>query len=247
MDPPIPENDFDFIGSKNKHKIALGNQGSTQSHGLPILSPSATTIEASPSLIQGKNKVGTIPPSPNTLPASPNESDLSEIFMPNIGQPLGYIATFLPDANKTNLFNIAPNMACQPTNAPIMSDSTTCMTTAAPYGKENQSPNRVSKRLPEKMSMRKALKRLASQQIWQHQVDTMGWNLPLLHEDFAQIDIDRILTIPLSFYQSNDRLIWHHNTNGLYSVKSGFHLANSISEKDQESSSDDYKTWWKFF
>uniref|UniRef100_A0A803NT11 Reverse transcriptase zinc-binding domain-containing protein n=1 Tax=Cannabis sativa TaxID=3483 RepID=A0A803NT11_CANSA len=78
-------------------------------------------------------------------------------------------------------------------------------------------------------------------------LDTMEWNVPRLHEDFAQIDIDRILTIPLSFYQSNDRLIWHHNTNGIYSVKLGFHLASSISEKDQESSSDDYKTWWKYF
>uniref|UniRef100_A0A803PFL5 RNase H type-1 domain-containing protein n=1 Tax=Cannabis sativa TaxID=3483 RepID=A0A803PFL5_CANSA len=78
-------------------------------------------------------------------------------------------------------------------------------------------------------------------------LDTMEWNLPQLHQDFAQIDIDRILTIPLSFYQSTDRLIWHHNTNGFYSVKSSFHLATSISEKDQESSSDDYKTWWKFF
>uniref|UniRef100_A0A803PHZ6 Reverse transcriptase domain-containing protein n=1 Tax=Cannabis sativa TaxID=3483 RepID=A0A803PHZ6_CANSA len=77
--------------------------------------------------------------------------------------------------------------------------------------------------------------------------DTMEWNLPLLHEDFAQIDIDRILTTPLSFYQSTDRLFWHHTTNGLYSVKSGFHLASSISEKHQESSSDDHKSWWKYF
>uniref|UniRef100_A0A803PNX4 RNase H type-1 domain-containing protein n=1 Tax=Cannabis sativa TaxID=3483 RepID=A0A803PNX4_CANSA len=73
----------------------------------------------------------------------------------------------------------------------------------------------------------------------------MEWNLPLLQDNFAQIDIDRIVTIPLSFYQSQDRLIWHHNTTGVYTVKTGFHLANSISEKNRESSSDDFKSWNK--
>uniref|UniRef100_A0A803QFF3 Reverse transcriptase domain-containing protein n=1 Tax=Cannabis sativa TaxID=3483 RepID=A0A803QFF3_CANSA len=73
-------------------------------------------------------------------------------------------------------------------------------------------------------------------------LDTMEWNLDLLHNYFAQIDIDRIVTIPLSFYQSQDRMIWHYNTTGEYSVKSGFHLANSISEKNQESQSDDFKS-----
>ncbi|KAF4378812.1 hypothetical protein F8388_006263 [Cannabis sativa] len=158
-DQPTTGKNSDVTRSKNQHNIAIGIQGSSQSVELPILAPSATTFEASPSLIQGNNKVGTIPPSPTTLSASPNESDLSEMFMPNIGQPLGYIATYPPDANTTNLFNIASNMASQPTYAPIMSDSTICMTTAALYGKENQSPNRVSKRLHENMSMRKALKR----------------------------------------------------------------------------------------
>uniref|UniRef100_A0A803PK25 RNase H type-1 domain-containing protein n=1 Tax=Cannabis sativa TaxID=3483 RepID=A0A803PK25_CANSA len=78
-------------------------------------------------------------------------------------------------------------------------------------------------------------------------LDTMEWNMDLLQDNFAQIDIDHIVTILLSFYQSQDRLIWHHNTSGVYSVKSSFHLANSISEKLQESSSDDFKSWWKFF
>uniref|UniRef100_A0A803NT12 Uncharacterized protein n=1 Tax=Cannabis sativa TaxID=3483 RepID=A0A803NT12_CANSA len=109
-----------------------------------------------------KNKV---PSSPNPLPSSPNESDLSEIFMPNIGPPPGYIATYPPESTNSNIINTASKMASSPVHAPIISDSTICMTTAVAFGKENQSPNRSSKRLPESMSMRKALKRCKGLQL----------------------------------------------------------------------------------
>uniref|UniRef100_A0A803PYN1 Reverse transcriptase domain-containing protein n=1 Tax=Cannabis sativa TaxID=3483 RepID=A0A803PYN1_CANSA len=73
------------------------------------------------------------------------------------------------------------------------------------------------------------------------------WNIELLNSFFQPIDVDKILTIPLSFFASNDRLIWHHSTSGSYNVKSGFHLASSLEDEDACSPSDPNLTWWKFF
>uniref|UniRef100_A0A803P6L1 Reverse transcriptase zinc-binding domain-containing protein n=1 Tax=Cannabis sativa TaxID=3483 RepID=A0A803P6L1_CANSA len=73
------------------------------------------------------------------------------------------------------------------------------------------------------------------------------WNVSLLNSYFQQIDIDRILSIPLSFFADNDRLIWHHSTNGIYNVKSGFHLATSLEEQHASSTSNQHSDWWKYF
>uniref|UniRef100_A0A803QCG6 Reverse transcriptase domain-containing protein n=1 Tax=Cannabis sativa TaxID=3483 RepID=A0A803QCG6_CANSA len=73
------------------------------------------------------------------------------------------------------------------------------------------------------------------------------WNLEMLNSFFQPIDVEKILTIPLSFFASNDRLIWHHSTSGSYNVKSGFHLASSLEEQDACSASDLNLAWWKFF
>ncbi|KAF4384582.1 hypothetical protein F8388_003889 [Cannabis sativa] len=46
----------------------------------------------------------------------------------------------------------------------------------------------------------------------------------------SKINIDRILSIPLSYFAGHDRLVWHHSPNGIYSVKSvrGSGLALSL-------------------
>uniref|UniRef100_A0A803PKU3 Reverse transcriptase zinc-binding domain-containing protein n=1 Tax=Cannabis sativa TaxID=3483 RepID=A0A803PKU3_CANSA len=71
------------------------------------------------------------------------------------------------------------------------------------------------------------------------------WNIPLLNEHFQPIDVDRILSIPLSFFPSNDRYIWHHTTTGQYTVNSGFHLAENLAEGRDSSGSNNHRDWWK--
>uniref|UniRef100_A0A803QMZ3 Reverse transcriptase domain-containing protein n=1 Tax=Cannabis sativa TaxID=3483 RepID=A0A803QMZ3_CANSA len=73
--------------------------------------------------------------------------------------------------------------------------------------------------------------------------DKREWNIQLLNEYFLPIDVDRVVTIPLSFFPSNDRLIWHHTTTGCYTVNSGFHLA----EVRETSGSNNHTNWWKMF
>ncbi|KAM6566924.1 hypothetical protein CsatA_026052 [Cannabis sativa] len=141
MNQPSAGANSDVTPAKNHYTAAFGFQGGSQRVGLPTGTQSATNFEAPSSKVSSITKVGTFVPSSTTLPTSPNESDLTEVFMPNIGQPLGYVATYPPEANTTNLFNIASNFTGQPSHTPIMSDATTTMTTTALYGKENQSPN----------------------------------------------------------------------------------------------------------
>uniref|UniRef100_A0A803PLP7 Reverse transcriptase domain-containing protein n=1 Tax=Cannabis sativa TaxID=3483 RepID=A0A803PLP7_CANSA len=69
--------------------------------------------------------------------------------------------------------------------------------------------------------------------------DEREWNIDLL--------IDKIVSIPLSFFPPANRLVWHHTTSGEYTVKSGFHLAASLDEQQQSSSSDLHSSWWKAF
>uniref|UniRef100_A0A803Q8E0 Reverse transcriptase domain-containing protein n=1 Tax=Cannabis sativa TaxID=3483 RepID=A0A803Q8E0_CANSA len=77
--------------------------------------------------------------------------------------------------------------------------------------------------------------------------DQREWNISLLNQYFQSIDVDKIVTIPLSFFPSNDRLIWHHTTSGCYTVNSGFHLAENLAENQQTQASSSHSTWWKTF
>uniref|UniRef100_A0A803QQN3 Reverse transcriptase n=1 Tax=Cannabis sativa TaxID=3483 RepID=A0A803QQN3_CANSA len=54
----------------------------------------------------------------------------------------------------------------------------------------------------------------------------------------------RILAIPLSSTPREDKLFWHHYDNGIYSIKTGYHLAESIGKMNDSSSSYSNRSWW---
>ncbi|XP_042974832.1 uncharacterized protein LOC122306468 [Carya illinoinensis] len=54
------------------------------------------------------------------------------------------------------------------------------------------------------------------------------WNDHSLHEMFTQQDIEVIKTVPITLGSRGDRLIWGCTQNGLFSVKSGYHLHQEI-------------------
>uniref|UniRef100_A0A803P2K3 Reverse transcriptase domain-containing protein n=1 Tax=Cannabis sativa TaxID=3483 RepID=A0A803P2K3_CANSA len=77
--------------------------------------------------------------------------------------------------------------------------------------------------------------------------DQREWNIPLLNQFFNAIDVDKIVTIPLSFFPSQDRLIWHSTTTGCYTVNSGFHLAENLAANRDSHASTSHTNWWKTF
>ncbi|XP_057809003.1 uncharacterized protein LOC131023477 [Salvia miltiorrhiza] len=55
-----------------------------------------------------------------------------------------------------------------------------------------------------------------------------AWDVGLLNTIFSSNDIRDIISIPLPSHPTPDSLIWHYFKNGLYSVKSAYKLASSL-------------------
>jgi hypothetical protein len=52
---------------------------------------------------------------------------------------------------------------------------------------------------------------------------TGGWDVQLLHEIFCPTDVRMITAIPLSPWME-DSIAWHGNRNGMFSVRSAYHM-----------------------
>ncbi|KAL3826043.1 hypothetical protein ACJIZ3_022072 [Penstemon smallii] len=63
---------------------------------------------------------------------------------------------------------------------------------------------------------------------------TGNWDSYRVRSMFFEDDINCILSIPLGSNQNVDKRIWHYNQNGLFSVKSAYHLAVKM-DRDQHS------------
>jgi hypothetical protein len=53
---------------------------------------------------------------------------------------------------------------------------------------------------------------------------TGTWDAELLRSLFLEVDVKRILEIPINVQGFDDFIAWSYNKNGRYSVKSGYHL-----------------------
>jgi hypothetical protein len=70
-----------------------------------------------------------------------------------------------------------------------------------------------------------------SRKRWVNQLintEDRSWNTTLLHELFHEHDTQAILRIQLPQQEQADRVAWHYETNGLFSVKSAYRLAYSL-------------------
>jgi hypothetical protein len=54
------------------------------------------------------------------------------------------------------------------------------------------------------------------------------WNKPLISSIFLPTDVEAILSIPLSPFLHRDRLIWRCTRNGVFTVKSAYHLGMTM-------------------
>ncbi|KAG8367086.1 hypothetical protein BUALT_Bualt16G0036100 [Buddleja alternifolia] len=58
--------------------------------------------------------------------------------------------------------------------------------------------------------------------------DNHSWNELLVRQLFWAPDVDVILSIPLARFAAEDSLVWHYTKDGLFSVKSVYHVARSF-------------------
>jgi hypothetical protein len=68
-------------------------------------------------------------------------------------------------------------------------------------------------------------------------VDTKWWNVPLIRELLCDEDAALICNIPISSTRQHDAMVWLGTSNGVFSVKSAYHMAKSKTEECNGSSS----------
>lgn len=72
-----------------------------------------------------------------------------------------------------------------------------------------------------------------------------SWNVPLIQSTFDPIDAVAILQIPVSMRSLPDRLIWHYNSKGLFTVCSAYKVAYNTKHSPLYASSDPFRVLWK--
>ena len=58
------------------------------------------------------------------------------------------------------------------------------------------------------------------------------WYSEIIRANFHKEDADAILKIPLSHRQASDMILWLHTKKGVYSVKSGYHVARQLKKME---------------
>lgn len=80
---------------------------------------------------------------------------------------------------------------------------------------------------------------------------THEWNIPLLKSLFSDLDVETILSVPISYHGLADKGLLHYTSNGMFSVKSAYNLAKLYSfprnsrERGESSSGTSSDSFWK--
>ena len=71
-----------------------------------------------------------------------------------------------------------------------------------------------------------------------------GWREEMVREWFLTCDVDYILQIPLCDPWPNNKVIWHFDSKGEFTVKSAYHVVTSLKSLERPSRSGRcYKIW----
>jgi hypothetical protein len=74
-----------------------------------------------------------------------------------------------------------------------------------------------------------------------------GWNDELVHKTFLPHDAEQVLKIKIPSHSISDTIAWHYEQNGVFSVKSAYKLAYSLSRGNLAATSNapngDRKIW----
>uniref|UniRef100_A0A803P8R6 RNase H type-1 domain-containing protein n=1 Tax=Cannabis sativa TaxID=3483 RepID=A0A803P8R6_CANSA len=76
-------------------------------------------------------------------------------------------------------------------------------------------------------------------------LDSRQWDVDLLRELSLDSDVNKVLSIPLTLINQQDILMWHHETNGQHTVKSGYALAMKLEDHSPLASGIEAIQWWK--
>ncbi|XP_050222174.1 uncharacterized protein LOC126672268 [Mercurialis annua] len=77
--------------------------------------------------------------------------------------------------------------------------------------------------------------------------DSGGWNRSLIEANFSKEDAEVICNIPLACTTQEDKLRWHYDRKGVYTVRSGYHVAIQMLNGPTISEADNNLRWWNFF
>lgn len=76
-------------------------------------------------------------------------------------------------------------------------------------------------------------------------INNQQWKEDVIVQNFIEEDVARFLRIPLPRSPQLDKIIWHFDKHGNYSVKSGYQIALKLKFPYMASSSDKFKTHWE--
>lgn len=74
--------------------------------------------------------------------------------------------------------------------------------------------------------------------------DSRTWNVELIKELFWLVDHDSILAIPLGLTATSDKLLWHYEKSGSFTVRSSYRVAMAKKGTSQCLGSTASSSWW---